>query len=200
MSALYLLPVIGALIGWITNYLAVKMLFHPKEPVRLFFYSVQGVFPKRQRALAERLGEIVSTELFSFDDLRTVLKQRAESDGFRRIIDGHIEKLLTVKLVELIPMVAMVMTPEIKEKVKGLILGELQQVFDNIADELAENPEGALDIHAVVEEKVSNFSSDKLEQILFAIMKKEFRFIELVGAVLGFFIGLVQVGIATLSL
>jgi uncharacterized membrane protein YheB (UPF0754 family) len=43
-----------------------------------------------------------------------------------------------------------------------------------------------------VREKVESFSSDKLEDMLFSIMKKEFRFIEIVGGVLGFFIGLLQ--------
>ena len=47
----------------------------------------------------------------------------------------------------------------------------------------------------MVREKVSSFSSDKLEEILFAIMKREFRFVELVGAVLGFLIGSVQLAI-----
>jgi uncharacterized membrane protein YheB (UPF0754 family) len=50
-----------------------------------------------------------------------------------------------------------------------------------------------LDLESIVTEKVSNFSSDKLEEILQAIMSKEFRFIEVIGAVLGFLIGLIQV-------
>ena len=56
-----------------------------------------------------------------------------------------------------------------------------------------------LDIEKIVIEKVNNFSSDKLEQILFSIMKKEFRFIEIIGAVLGFVIGLLQILLAKIS-
>jgi uncharacterized membrane protein YheB (UPF0754 family) len=44
-----------------------------------------------------------------------------------------------------------------------------------------------------VTQKVAGFSSDKLEQILIAIMSKEFRFVEIIGGVLGFLIGLLQV-------
>jgi uncharacterized membrane protein YheB (UPF0754 family) len=50
-----------------------------------------------------------------------------------------------------------------------------------------------LDIEQIVMRKVSNFSSDKLEEILNAIMSKEFRFVEIIGAVLGFLIGLIQI-------
>ena len=56
-----------------------------------------------------------------------------------------------------------------------------------------------LDIEQIVYNKVCNFSNEKLEQILFAILSKEFRFIELVGGVLGFLIGLVQLLLAQWS-
>jgi uncharacterized membrane protein YheB (UPF0754 family) len=53
-----------------------------------------------------------------------------------------------------------------------------------------------LDVREVVRDKVLAVSSDKLEQLLFELMKKEFRFIEWVGAVLGFTIGCIQVLLA----
>jgi uncharacterized membrane protein YheB (UPF0754 family) len=58
---------------------------------------------------------------------------------------------------------------------------------------------GELDLEHIVYNKVSAFSSDKLESILYQIMSKEFRFVELIGAVIGFIIGLVQVLITVLS-
>ena len=57
---LLLLPIIAALIGWFTNYLAVKMLFHPRLPLKIFGFSIQGVFPKRQKQLADKLGTLVA--------------------------------------------------------------------------------------------------------------------------------------------
>ena len=51
-----LLPLIAAVIGWATNYIAVRMLFHPREEKRIFGLRIQGVFPKRQKALAEKLA------------------------------------------------------------------------------------------------------------------------------------------------
>ena len=50
-----------------------------------------------------------------------------------------------------------------------------------------------LNLEQIVMEKVSRFSSDKLEQILLAIMSKEFRFVEILGGILGFMIGILQV-------
>ncbi|TAH01161.1 MAG: DUF445 family protein, partial [Sphingobacteriales bacterium] len=56
-----------------------------------------------------------------------------------------------------------------------------------------------LDLEKIVVNKVSKLSSDKLEDLLYQIMSREFRFVELIGAVLGFLIGLIQVGITLLA-
>jgi len=54
---LYILPFISAAIGWVTNYIAVKMLFHPREERNLILFKLQGIFPKRKAVLADRLGK-----------------------------------------------------------------------------------------------------------------------------------------------
>lgn len=190
---LILFPLIGAMIGWVTNYLAVKMLFHPRKPIRLLFFTLQGVFPKRQAALAVRLGTIVSEELFSAEDVKKVLSESAQSDKLAAALDSQLDVVIAEKLPAAIPMLAMVINPELVKLVKGAFLSELQPMIASVVDALSEGLDDALDVHAVVEEKVRNFSSDKLEDMLFAIMKREFRFIELVGAILGFCIGVVQV-------
>jgi uncharacterized membrane protein YheB (UPF0754 family) len=59
--------------------------------------------------------------------------------------------------------------------------------------------ETQLDLEKIVTEKVYGFSSDKMEAILNQIMSKEFRFIELIGGVLGLLIGCVQVLITLLA-
>ena len=194
---LLILPFIGALIGWMTNYVAVKMLFHPRQPISLLFFTVQGVFPKRQKAFAHKLGSIVSTELFSVDEVTSKLKEKARSPEVRETISKYIQQVITGKLPEVIPMVAMVLTPELVELVREAFLGEIERFIGELIDSMSESIEQDLDVHKIVEEKVANFSSDKLEEILFAIMRREFRFIELIGGLLGFLIGVAQVAILT---
>ena len=57
---------------------------------------------------------------------------------------------------------------------------------------LFRSKEGGLDIQQWVEEKVRAFSTDRMEKMLYDILAREFRFIELLGGVLGFVIGSVQ--------
>ena len=67
---LILIPIISALIGWITNKIAVWLLFNPKNPTKILFWTFQGVFPKRQSAIASRIGDLVADELLSTESIK----------------------------------------------------------------------------------------------------------------------------------
>ena len=190
---IYTLPLIGALIGWFTNYIAIKMLFHPKDEVRIFFISIQGVFPKRQKDFARKLGQIVSEELLSVHDITKHLKEKATSEAILQHIAKRLEEGITTRLPRVFPMLAMLMTGDMTEKIKKILMEQIAGLNEELIEKLSGELEDELDMHRIVEEKVSAFSSDKLEEIVFAIMRKEFKFVELVGAVLGFLIGVAQV-------
>ena len=196
---LLLLPVIASLIGWFTNYLAVKMLFHPRIPFQFLGISIQGVFPKRQKQLAEKLGKLVAEELFSIQEVTLKLKELATSEESMDLVGKRIEKTIREKLVKSFPMLAMFLTDEMVEKVTNLFKAELQDFLGESAQDIGNKLEESLDVKELVREKVEAFSSDKLEEILFSIMRKEFRFIEMIGAVLGFLIGCVQVGLTLIA-
>ena len=189
---LYTLPVIAAITGWITNFLAIKMLFHPKKEVKVLFFTLQGIFPKRQRVLADRLGKIVASELFSFKDIKDRFTSTSTAIEINKILDEKLEDFLDVKLKASIPMLGMFLNAEVKEKIKNTLHEEFQNILPDILNKYSEKLEQDIDIEHIVSQKVAAFSSDKLEEILFSIMKKEFKFIELIGAVLGFMIGLIQ--------
>ncbi len=196
---LYLIPLISAAIGWLTNYLAVKMLFHPREPVNFILFSFQGVFPKRQKELAQKLGNLVAEELFSVREVSEKIEQLATGKDSIDQIGKRIENTIRNKLVQSFPMLAMFLTDEMIEKVTSLFKNELEDFLIKSAKDLGQKLEQEIKVDELVREKVESFSSDKLESILFSIMKKEFKFIELIGALIGFTIGCVQVGLTLIS-
>jgi uncharacterized membrane protein YheB (UPF0754 family) len=195
---IYTLPLIGALIGWFTNYIAIKMLFHPRDEVRLFFIPIQGVFPKRQKDFARKLGQIVSEELVSVQDITKHLKEKATSDAILHHISLRLEEGITSRLPRVFPMLTMLLTGDMTQKIKKVLQEQIASLNEELIDKLSAELEDELDMHRIVEEKVAAFSSDKLEEIVFSIMRREFKFVEIVGAVLGFLIGMVQVFLLSL--
>ena len=57
------------------------MLFHPKEPKRILGITFHGIFPKRQKIFAEKLGKMISAEFLSFEDIEQKISQ---STKFRK--------------------------------------------------------------------------------------------------------------------
>jgi uncharacterized membrane protein YheB (UPF0754 family) len=175
---LCIIPIISAFIGWITNWVAIKMLFRPKQPKKILGITFHGIFPKRQMQFAQHLGKLVSKELLSYTDIEEKITHPDNLKKIMPIVDEHIENFLKNKLSTSLPMLSMFIGDKTIQQLKETFMGTLQQ---------------ELDLEKIVVEKVSNFSSEKLEEILLQIMSKEFKFVEIIGAVLGFLIGLLQV-------
>ncbi|KAF5050829.1 hypothetical protein DSECCO2_425370 [anaerobic digester metagenome] len=189
---LCLSTVICAFIGWITNFIAIKMLFHPRRPVQVGSLTVQGIFPKRQKALAMNLAAVIEGELLSHDDIRQAMQRPEFSARLKdRILDGFSE-FLSMRLGSLNPMIAMFLDGPMMEKVKGLLDKELDRIVPGLLETATGELENSLDFRRIIQDKIENLSMERLEILLMSIMAREFRFIEVVGAVLGAFIGLIQ--------
>ena len=94
---LLLLPFIAATIGWFTNYIAVKMLFHPRKPFKFWFITLHGILPKRQVEIAQSVGRMVANDLLSSKDIQERL---ATKENIRAIIDkieGTLDEYFEVK-------------------------------------------------------------------------------------------------------
>lgn len=188
-----LIPLISAFIGWFTNWIAIKMLFHPKEPKKLLGITFHGIFPKRQKQFALNLGKLVSSELLSFNEIEQKITSTDNLNKLMPFIESKIDVFLRVKLGEAFPMIAMFIGENTIQQLKGIFLKELNEIFPELITHHMKQLESQLDLENIVAEKVSGFSSDKLESILNEIMSREFRFVEIIGGILGFVIGLVQV-------
>jgi uncharacterized membrane protein YheB (UPF0754 family) len=196
---LYTIPFISAFIHWLTIWMALKLLFHPRQPRNILGFRLQGVFPKRQRQIAESLGRIVGQELLSFQDIEATITNPANVQKILPLADTHIDNFLRVKLKESMPMIAMFIGDKTIGQLKTVFIQELETLFPVIMQQYVTHLKEDLDLEKIVVEKIANFSSDKLETMLNQILTKEFRFVEVIGAALGFFIGVVQILLTLLA-
>ena len=196
---LILIPLISAFIGWFTNWIAIKMLFHPREPKKILGMTFHGIFPKRQKQFAEKLGKLVSTELISFHEIRDKITDPDNLSKLMPYVETKIDDFLRRKLSEVFPIISMFIGDSTINQLKGVFMQELESMFPEMIDSYMKNLESQLDLEKIVTEKVYGFSSDKMEIILNQIMSKEFRFVEIIGGVLGLIIGIFQVLITLLT-
>ena len=69
-------PLLGAFIGYVTNYIAIRMLFRPLRPWRIFGVRLPltpGIIPAKRGELAERMGDMVGSHLLTSEDVGRAL-------------------------------------------------------------------------------------------------------------------------------
>ncbi|MDD3894657.1 MAG: DUF445 family protein [Syntrophomonadaceae bacterium] len=189
------LPVISAFIGYITNVFAIRLLFWPKKPINLGFFSVQGILPKRQAQIAGSVGQLVEKELLSWDELF----DKINTPEIREVLTDKISAILKDRLSDLLPRI-------VPAKVGKLIGDMLEKVIHQEASNIirqsieagSEYLNQEINIEQMVEDKINAFDLDELEKMIRGVTSSELTFIEVLGGVLGFIIGLVQVAIIIL--
>lgn len=186
---LFAIPVISALIGYITNVVAIKMLFWPRKPINLLFFSIQGLLPKRQADIAKSLGELVENQLLSVDDIFDKLNTPQVQDKLvnsaatlvRDKLDNMLPRIIPAKLLQLIgDSIEKVLRQEAASWIAQFMETERAYITREIK------------VRKIVEDKVNDFNLDEMEAMIKGVSSPELRFIEILGGVLGFIIGLIQ--------
>ena len=186
-----IMAVVGMIIGWFTNYLAVKLIFRPFIPWRipLIGFEIQGLIPKRRAEIAVSIGKTVEDELINVEEL---IGRLIEGENKQEIIVKIKKKMLSViddKIPNLIPHA---IKQAILNKVSDMLDHETESFIDNMMVDVIHKATQSINVSQIVEEKVNNFDLLQLENIILAISKKELKHIELLGGVLGFLIGVIQ--------
>ncbi len=189
-----LLPVISALIGWLTNVLAVRLLFRPYQPVRLplLGYRFQGMLPKYRRELAANVGRLIETELLPLDRLLA----HPHSEEMRKELIQVTELTVRARAMDRLPAF---LPSSLKRTVGNLLAEQVHKELPALLDELlkrsAQKLKEEFQLGRLVEERLNEFELQKLEEIVLQAAGRELRHIEILGGVIGFLIGLLQAGL-----
>lgn len=191
------IPLISALIGYVTNYIAVKMLFRPHSPRRFLFLTFHGLVPKRQKQIAESLGRMIERDLLSHKDIQAALLNSGSAEEATAFLNEQVDAFVA-KFVASNPMVGMFLQGGILDQVKTMLAAQLNEKLPEFMGRLVGKVEEQLDIKAIIQSKVEGFDLSKLESLIQEVSAKELKTIELLGGVLGFLVGIAQVGFLVL--
>ncbi len=182
---------IGGFIGWVTNKIAIKMLFRPIKPIRLGVMTLQGVLPKRKNQIAVSIGETVEAQFVNKEEL---LQSFLDADTKQSVLSS-IQRILVTKIKEVVPSMMLAMLGQgLDDLVRKLINDHGDDLLNELIESLNKN-ESVMPIRTIVTQKINDLDMIEFESLVINIVKKELRHIETVGLVLGIFIGIAQYGI-----
>ncbi|HAR5077938.1 TPA: DUF445 domain-containing protein [Staphylococcus aureus] len=99
MNALFIIIfmiVVGAIIGGITNVIAIRMLFHPFKPYYIFKFRVPftpGLIPKRREEIATKIGQVIEEHLLTETLINEKLKSEQSQQAIESMIQQQLQKL-----------------------------------------------------------------------------------------------------------
>jgi uncharacterized membrane protein YheB (UPF0754 family) len=200
MFYLYLMaaPILGALIGWLTNRIAIQMLFHPRQPRRFLGMRWQGLIPRRHEEIAEKTADLVVEELVS----QHVLRSEIEKIDLTPMLDETITHLVWERLapkLKGIPFLGGFVNDKLIAQLHTLACDELRKEAPKLRERIATMAESHLDLRPLIRDRILSFELEKLEAIVWHLAGKEFRQIEWLGAILGALIGATQAGLMWLT-
>ena len=192
MKQLLVMILISGAIGWITNWVAIKMLFRPHKEINFGLFKIQGLIPKRRAEIGTGIANIIQNELISVKDVISNIDRVEFSKRLNDLIDDVLDKNLKKKVKEKFPLLQMFFTDKVAKDVgntiKDIVMENQEKIFEIFSNYAEEN----IDFEVIISDKISNFSLDKLEEIITLLAKKELKHIEVIGAVLGVLIGAIQ--------
>ncbi|MCB4272462.1 DUF445 family protein [Clostridioides difficile] len=185
-----ILAVIGGFIGYVTNVVAIRLIFRPIEPIKIPILNIEivGLTPKRRAEIAANVGEIIQEEFLSMDEILANIITDEDKEEVVRYIKARV-KIIIHEKVSFIPSGIKNM---IQDYLGEIIESEVKQSIDELSKNIINKANERIDIQKMVEDKINELDLYELEEIIIRIAKKELKHIEFLGLVLGFLIGIAQ--------
>lgn len=190
-----ILAIIGGLIGYITNVIAIKLIFRPINPIKIPILNIEiiGMIPKRKTEIATNIAKVVEEQFISIDEITDNIITEQDKQHIIDYIKVRVKLILSEKMT-LIPSTIRNL---VQNYVSEIIEDEIREGIDELSEEMIIKTKNRINIKEIIEDKINESDLYELETIILQIVKNELRHIEVLGLILGFFIGIVQ-GIITI--
>ena len=185
-----ILATIGGLIGYITNVIAIKLIFRPIIPIKIPIINKEiiGLIPKRKTEIATNIGTIIQEEFLSLDE---ILDNIVTEDDKQSVVE-YIRVKLKLIINEKLSLAPSSIKRIIQEYIYDFIEEEIKHSIDDLSEEIVSKATTRINIKEIVENKINQLDLYELENIILRIAKNELKHIEILGLVLGFLIGIIQ--------
>lgn len=188
------IPIEGAFIGWVTTYLAILMIFRPRKPVYIFGWKLQGIVPKKRHEIAMSIGRSVERDMISIDDFEDLISEVNLEGEVMSIIDKYIdEKLTRSSESTFVGRTYNSVLDGVKVRLKAYLAHEISSNANDIIKSFIERLETDFDIQEIVARRIDSYDVETLEDVVFGFTRREFKFLEIMGGVFGYLIGIIQV-------
>ena len=188
----WILPVAGFGVGWVTNWMALKVIFQPLEPINICGYMLQGIFLKRQTEVSAVFARVVCVEILHIKAIWTAIFNGRLSKNFYAMLRAHTLVFTDKLLVEIEPLAIAAMGSDKFLQMKEDIAQKVLDKIPSVIDVSYEYTQEALDMETTIRTKMAELPAAEFEGVLHpAFEEDEIQLIAL-GGLLGAIVGVIQ--------
>jgi len=188
----WLLPLFGLLVGWATNWLALKMIFNPKKPFRIGGFTVQGLFFKRQQQVAADYGALVATQILTPQNILEEILNGPYAEKLFALVQKEVQKAIDDSASVARPFVAWTLGAADYEQIKADAVREVVARMPDTLSHMTGYAHDAMAIQETLITRLQNLTPLQFEGMLRPAFEEDEWILIAVGAALGLAVGWFQ--------
>lgn len=193
----WVLPVAGTLVGYFTNFIAIKAIFNPKRPIKVGPFNIQGLFIKRQNEAAETYSELVAGEIVTVGNIAENMLSGSKSDRTRKMITDALRPAVDEAVGVAGPLVRVTTGDREYEAIRESFANEtIDYAFEPLQDP-AFNERRSGPVQELIARRMKKLPPEDYCVMLRSAFKEDEWLLIGIGAVLGFVAGWIQLLVVT---
>ena len=188
----WILPLFGLLVGYATNWLALKLIFNPIEPISFLGVTYQGLFIKRQNEVSKEYAYMLAHDIFTFDRIFASIITGPTKDRFVNLITDHANHAIDEAAGLSKPVITLVAGKRSYEKIKNIAIDKTLKELPNSVKPVFPYAEKAMDLENIFRTRMQKLPPRDFVDFLRPVFQEDELKLILVGAVLGMGAGIGQ--------
>jgi uncharacterized membrane protein YheB (UPF0754 family) len=184
----WVLPFFGFLVGTLTNWIAIQLIFTPLEPKKIGPYTFQGLFLKRQKEISEEFSRVFTEQVLTAQEVVHTLVHGERSDRTMSLLRAHISDIMENKLiVQLVTQAAV--GPEGYADLKDAALEKAIQYTEELAEDRQFNQTQAQAVQQMLNERIAAQPPAEFQDLVRPIFHEDEWILVAIGGALGALVG-----------
>lgn len=190
----WIMPLFGGFVGWFSDWLALKMVFRPREPKRYFgLFTWQGLFIKRRHEVAAEYGALIADEVITARNIFAAALRGPLSDRLFTVIQKHVQEMVDEQSGLAKPLVVMAVGSTQYRRMKDDIAAKLIERLPETLSHVEQYADDAMAVRETLILKMREMTAEEFEGVLRPVFEQDEWKLIATGAILGFLVGELQV-------
>ena len=188
----WILPLFGIMVGYSTNFLAIRLIFRPLNPIKIGKLEIQGMFIRRQAEVSTEYSRIVASKIITIENIFEYIIRGPGSERLRDIVSRQIENTIndTAGLIKSLAEISM--GSKLFIHIRNIACFRFMQELPMNIRHVFGYAENALNLEQILREKMISLSTKEFEAFLRPVFKEDEMKLIVIGAILGGVAGILQ--------